>query len=547
VLRTLESSFLDGGVFVRLESVRDPCSIAGAIAAALGLKRHRLGFKHEELIESLQDRQILVVLDNFEQIAAAAPFVANLLTACPRLQVMVTSRVRLRLSLEHVIQVRPLCSPSATMTLSELQLNSAIQLFKMRAMAVESDFELTDDSIRNVAAICRRLDGLPLAIELAAAWAQTLTPAAILERLNMSLQLLKGGPSDAPTRQRSLRESISWSSRMVAPKQAALLRRLSVFAGGFTLEAAEAVCLDRRNSKAGAFSQSKHMTSDEIALNSVLEDLDALVNHSLVRHEPNAPTGPRYAMLETTRAFALAELKACEEQDEFCGRHALWCLNFATQARALRDDESDTVWLRRLDAEMENIRVALAWLHDHGYADAGCRLFALLDSPFVGQPPRPRGKLWHALLANRPRPVIGATEGVTLLARVEPTIAEGDERIASGQLTSAFRIELTKQVGRGNSEVSQQPDAVMVDGTAGEAQEASRHAFSESSPPYLSPRRRQVLVMMAVGCKDREIGEALGISERTVETHVAHILDRLGGSNRTAAVATAVRLGLVWE
>jgi predicted ATPase/DNA-binding CsgD family transcriptional regulator len=292
------------------------------------------------------------VLDNFEQVVDAAPLLAGLLGACPHLKILVTSRMRLRLSSEREVPVPPLALPDneSRAAMGSLDGVAAVQLFMTRAQAVAPDFVLTEGNAATVAAICHRLDGLPLAIELAAARIKVLPPVALLSRLDQRLPLLTGGGRDLPARQQTMREAIAWSYAILTPEQQTFFRRLAVFSGGFTLEAAEAVA-------SGA----------DIA-NDVLDAVASLVEQSLLR-EGDGPGGqPRYLMLETVREFGLEQLAAADEEAATRERHATWCVTFADRTAAALIPIVHPDVVDQLEAEHPNFRVALAWLDSVGRA-----------------------------------------------------------------------------------------------------------------------------------------------------------------------------------
>ena len=234
----MANGFADGVVFVPLAAIADPGLVPSAIITALGVRGPGDASLLERVTAMLRQRQLLLVLDNFEQVVEAAPLVADLLAACPGLKVLVTSRVRLRVSAEHEHAVPPLglAETGEHAPVDAAAASEAVRLFVARAQAVKADFALTAENAATVAAICRRLDGLPLAIELAAARVKVLPPRALLARLEQRLPLLTGGGRDLPARQQTMRDTIAWSHDLLTPEEQILFRRLAVFVGGFTLE-----------------------------------------------------------------------------------------------------------------------------------------------------------------------------------------------------------------------------------------------------------------------------------------------------------------------
>ena len=366
VAEELAGAFPDGAAFVALAPVADPDLVAPTLAQALGVRDAGDRPLVERLGDALRDRALLLLLDNFEQVVEAAPLVAGLLAACPRLTVLVTSRTVLRLSGEHDVAVRPLGLPRAEGQDSAevIAMADSVRLFAARAQAARSDYALTDADAPAVAQLCRRLDGLPLAIELAAARVAHLPPTALLRRLEPRLPLLTGGPRDQPARLRTMRDAIAWSHDLLTPEEQALFRRLSVFAGGCTLEAAEAV----------AAAAGEHGIG-------VLDGLGSLVDKSLLRPEAGPDGEARFGMLETVREFGLERLAASGEEAGVRDRHAAWCLDLAERFRVGAWNQSELLaWLRRAEGEHDNLRAALAWLDRAGDGERLLRLAEALHT-----------------------------------------------------------------------------------------------------------------------------------------------------------------------
>ncbi|HUK94258.1 MAG TPA: adenylate/guanylate cyclase domain-containing protein, partial [Gaiellaceae bacterium] len=323
-------SFDHGVFFVSLAPVRDSELVAPTIARTLGLREQPGEPAIEALTEHLRDRRLLLVLDNLEQIIDAAPLLSDLLASSPGLKVVATSRTPLRLSGERTYAVRPLV------------LEESIRLFVERARAAVPDFEVTEENEATIGAICLRLDGLPLAIELAAPRVRTLTPPALLRRLDQRLALLTGGAQDLDERQRTLRGTIEWSHDLLTPQEKTLFARVGIFVRGCRLEAAEAVCdLDGELGPA------------------LLEGLESLVEKSLLRQRADSDSEPRFSMLETIREFALEQLEGAGETDAVGRLHGDW---FANLAECL-DVESRTgdqpASIARLDDDYANLRAAI--------------------------------------------------------------------------------------------------------------------------------------------------------------------------------------------
>jgi non-specific serine/threonine protein kinase len=363
--------FADGVCFVALASIADPTLVIPAIAQTLGVRDIAGQALVEALQATLRRRQMLLLLDNFEHVDAAAPAVTELLAACPRLVALVTSRAPLHLTGEQEYPVPPLPLPDTRRLppLADLARNDAVALFVQRARAVRPDFTLAPHNAALVAAICARMDGLPLAIELAAARIRLLSPAALLARLERRLQLLTGGPRDVPARQQTMHATIAWSYDLLAFDEQRLFRQLAVFAGGWTLEAAEGVCgsaLDR----ALRSGQAPSPDAGQV----VLAGLAALVDHSLVRQREQPDGSARFGMLETIREFALEQLGSSGDEIELQRRHAAYFLELAERAaRELQSDDQQQ-WLARLDAERDNLRAALGRTLARGDAVSALRL-----------------------------------------------------------------------------------------------------------------------------------------------------------------------------
>src|SRR5829696_6147397 len=380
VAADLSDEFPDGVWFVDLAPLTDPALVLPTLAHTLGLRESGSLSLQDALAAFLATKRSLVVLDNYEHLLAAAQVVSELLTSGPGTTVLVTSREPLRLRGEREVAVAPLAVPGVQHHLSRAGLaqNPAVALFVQQAQAAKADFVLTDI----VATICRHLDGLPLAIELAAARVKVLPPAALLSRLESRLPLLAGGPRDAPARQRTLRDTIAWSHDLLGEEEYILFRRLGVFAGGWMLPAAETVVNSERSLD-------------------VLGGITSLVDKSLARQVDEADGEPRLAMLETIREFAQEQLAASGEEPVTREQHAAWVLALVEQAAPAMYGASQRTWWERLDAERPNIRnhVLLApWLPPGrpGLAQSGTRnpWRALARHSCVGGPrPRCNGRI----------------------------------------------------------------------------------------------------------------------------------------------------------
>ena len=338
-------AYPDGVAFVDLSPINDLALVPPTLAHAFGVQETGDELLAARLASALRDCRVLLVLDNFEQVVGAATVVGRLLADCAGVTALVTSREPLRLSAERIIPVG---------SLGEAE---AVRLFVQRAQAALPDFALTGDNAATLAEICRRLDGLPLAIELAAARIPLLPPAALLARLERRLPLLTGGTRDAPIRQQTMWNAIAWSHDLLDSTERTLFRRLAVFAGGFTLEAAGAMSDEELCEGGGADALNAHRPAP---VSANLEVIASLVARSLLRQEETAGE-PRFRMLETVREYAAERLAESDEEETIRQRHAAWIAGAAERARPPAWGESSTAALDQLEREIDNLRAALEW------------------------------------------------------------------------------------------------------------------------------------------------------------------------------------------
>ena len=358
VASTLHAEF-DGVWFLDLAPVANPLLVPAALAAELGIIGEGSRPVLDVIAERLTGCRSLLVLDNFEQVLSAADDVAHLLAESPGLRVLVTSRSLLQVRGERAFPLTPLDTPPAEARLVEAAASPAVQLFLARAQDVRPDFALTAENAPAVAAVVRRLDGIPLAIELAAARVQLLTPAMLLRRLDHRLDL-QASDRDIPERQRTLRATVDWSHSLLGPAERALFAQLGVFAGGWTIEAAEAV-------GAGGGDMD------------VMETLSALVGHSLVTVDQRPEAEPRLRMLETIRDYARERLVERGEYDKTMRRLAEYLRDFSPRAAAGLAGVESRLWIERVDAELDNLRAALAWAVGSDEAELAIRIAAPLS------------------------------------------------------------------------------------------------------------------------------------------------------------------------
>jgi predicted ATPase len=356
------ASFCDGVYIVRLEPISDPDLVISTIAKTFDLRETPESLPINDMLrEFLREKQMLLILDNFEQVVEASPSVGELLEACPKLKCIVTSRTPLHLRIEREFPVPPLSVPEPQKPnyLENLSQYAAVELFIQRAQAVKPDFEVTNASAPSVAEICYRLDGLPLAIELAASKIKMFSPQGLLGRLENRFDVLKGGTRDLPERQRTLRGAIDWSYNLLNDPEKLLLRRLSVFTDGSTLEAVETVC---------------DFDGD---LSDQLDDLlESLIDNNLVIQLEGTEDEPRFGMSSTIHDYTWERLAESDENDRIHQKHAEFYLAFATAVEPLIRSAEREKWQKVLQNDFGNIRAVLAWVTTQRmYIETGQRLF----------------------------------------------------------------------------------------------------------------------------------------------------------------------------
>jgi len=357
----LRAGFADGLAWIDLTVLRDPSLVPQTVAQALGLREQADRPFSEQVRAFLQDKQCLLLLDNFEQVLSAADFVADLLVSCPRLQVLVTSRAPLHLRAEQQLVLTPLTQAAA------------VTLFRERAQRLQPNLDATEPS---VAAICEQVDRLPLAIELAAAHVRVLSLPVLLERLSDRLRFLRGGARDLPERQRTMQEAIAWSYHLLPPTQQRWFRALSIFMGGYQLSAAESICWGE-----------EPITSDE-----GLSTIAALVDASLVQVETTGDGLPRYSMLEVIREYAVEQLRAAREEEDSKLRHAEYYAALAEEAERMGSGQGSRE--AHLEWESANGRAALHWAYERGEVTLGLRLATWFGSFWIRRGQMSEGNLW---------------------------------------------------------------------------------------------------------------------------------------------------------
>jgi predicted ATPase/class 3 adenylate cyclase len=382
--------FPDGVWFVDLSALRDPDFVAPTIAQTLGVREAGEQAIPDRLKDYLRAKRMLLLLDNFEQVAAAAPLVSALLATAPALKMLVTSRMSLRLSGERELSVPPLGLPDRTqpLELDRLTQYEAVRLFIERAQAGKADFAVTNENAPAVAEICERLDGLPLAIELAAVRVKLFPPQALLTRLASRLKFLTVGARDLPERQQTIRNTIDWSYKLLEAGEQTLFARLGVFVGSYTIEAAEAVC------------NATQRVPGDLPLE-VVDGIAALVDQSLVRQIEGPDGEPRFMMLETIREYALERLNERGQAEVLRRQHASYYLALAQAAAPELTRAQQQMWLKRLEQEHDNLRVAIQWTLEQREAELALQFCAALWRFWISHNHYSAGRNWmEATLAQ---------------------------------------------------------------------------------------------------------------------------------------------------
>lgn len=424
VMADLHSAFEHGASFIPLASIYDPSLVGPVIAQTLGIKgTGRRQPLVDDLLAYLQDKEMLLLLDNFEQVISAAPLVAELLVA-PRLKVMVTSRTALHVYVEHEYVVPPLALPDlhALPRFDLLAQSSAVALFVERARVVRPDFALTDDNARAIAELCTHLDGLPLAIELAAARVKLLSPQAMMNRLTSRLALLTGGPHDLPVRQQTMRNTLDWSYDLLNPEEKTLFGRFAVFAGGATLEAIEIVCADPVDATAPGIKNELPRRSFD-----VLNRLASLLDKSMLQAQEEEEE-TRFSMLEIIREYAQERLELGGEAELIRQQHAAYYLRLAEATDSELKATQSQVWLNRLEREHDNLRAALAWALERE-AETALRLATALGQFWGMHSYLSEGRRWleAALAKSEPLPAavrVAALQEASWLAQSQGDYAQ---------------------------------------------------------------------------------------------------------------------------
>ena len=455
VAERVAGDFADGAVFVDLAPLRDPALVLGAIAQRLGVDERDATPLPDLLAVSLRGRRLLVLLDNFEHLLPARDGVLALLEACPQLFVLVTSRVALHVRGGQDYPVAPLVLPDAAGP-PEAQLSSpSVELLVERARATGMELPLDAETARAAAEICRRLDGLPLAIELAAARVRLLPPAALLSRLERRLPVLVGGPHDLPARQQTMRDAIAWSYELLDEPEQALFRRMCAFVGGCTLEAAEVICSSGGDGPAVLDGVASLMASSLLRPQETTVAGDGAALPAVGDGAASAtagdgdvpPAAPRLTMLETIREYGTELLAKRSETTEIAGRHAAYYLALAEQAGPALTRPEAVAWLARLDTEHDNLRAALRWAREQDDGATELRLAAALWPFWQQRGHLSEGRRWlREALDRRPAAAVAPSvrvNGLAGAARLAMDQAAYDE--AAQRCAQA--MELARELG----------------------------------------------------------------------------------------------------
>lgn len=533
----MRSAFADGVCFVSLASASTSDQVLAAIARAFGLKPDQRSLARLHAV--LRDRQCLLVLDNFEQVAGAAPQLKKLLTMSPGLKILITSRTVLRLLEEQVFYVAPLAlpDPSSLPACKDLAQVAAVALFVQRTRGVRPDFALTDENARAVAQICARLDGLPLALELAAARMKLFSPQGLLERLDCRLSFLTDGPCDAPQRQQTLRKTMEWSYQLLTPEEQRLFRLLSVFAGGCSLHAIEAI--------SGTEGEREPL---------LLDTLTSLLDHSLLQREDQTGNEEhRFTMLETIREYAWECLQSSNEVEAICQAHAEY---YVKQIRAIELKEMGGTIARWIACEFDNLRVAFDWfllsyermqMLDIHSIEARSPLALAVCLVIMGMMLALRKRfVWATRLWGKAQAIYRPQEQYTVL---EPCVWLTDflgSHTFSSQMLEIVQTwpgeqEFTAAWNEGHW-MELEP---LLAGTEPVMIAASPEKVAVPCLHGLTARERDVLRLLTQGLSSALIAEQLFISLTTVNSHVRTIYNKLGVSSRSAATRYALEHHLV--
>ncbi|TMC90872.1 MAG: hypothetical protein E6J22_12435 [Chloroflexi bacterium] len=564
-------AFALGCCFVSLAAIDDPEQVIPAIIEALGLPVREDGCPPLAHLKTfLRDQQLVMLLDTFEQVLPAAPLLAELLSSCPQLKLLVTSRALLHVGGEYEFPIPPLEVPDLRdlPAYDDLSHIAAVALYMQRTQAVLPGFQLTVENAHAIAELCTRLEGVPLAIELAAARSKVLPPQALLGRLEPRFQVLTGGRRDAPPRQQTLHKTLGWTYDVLSPEEQTLFRRLSVFVGGCSLHAAEAMA-----AALGGITIS------------VLDGVASLLDKSLLRPPTSRQEAPRLSPFEMMRGYGLERLEASGELEQACDAHAAYYLAFAEEVESILLVADQVVWQERLEPEQENLRAALWWLLERHEGEAALRMAAALRQFWVLADAVSEGRiaLEQALeVCKENQPAVSlAVRAKALYAagwlaywRHDPVHATPlledslelyhsleDTQGAQDALTCLNALQrdrddsdtATAQSKEGTRDTRKRGEiAEFAESGVREGKEADTRPTFRSERPSLSPmrltalpapfmyealtaREGEVLQLLAMGISNSQIAERLVVSRHTINGHVQSIYGKLGINSRSAA------------
>jgi predicted ATPase/transcriptional regulator with XRE-family HTH domain/Tfp pilus assembly protein PilF len=428
----LIDSFASGVYLVSLAEVNEPGMVLPAVARTFKLRESAGETLPTLLTAYLKSKRMLLLLDNFEQVARAAPALVELLAECPGLKMLVTSRTRLQVEAERVFPVPPLDMPDPARLPSAERLAryEAVRLFIERAHGARADFDIAAGNVQTIARICARLDGLPLALELAAARTRILPPDALLERLDSSLNILTSGPRHLPPRQQTLRNAIRWSYDLLSEEEQTLFRRLALFVGGTSLEAAERIL----EGDEGELQNPKSKTPN------LLDGLESLMDSSLLRQEVIGGAEPRFWMLETIREYGLERLAESGEAEALAGRHAEFFCGLAEKAEGELQGTEQGAWLARLEREHGNVRAAIASSLERGDVDTAARICGALRRFWYLHGHLSEGRGWIARVLARGDALPAASRAKALHAEAVLAWSQGDHVAARESAGESLQI-----------------------------------------------------------------------------------------------------------
>ena len=530
VATEVQQAFSHGVCFIPLAAIREPELVVPTLAHTLGLAQNQ---ERQRVKVLLYDKQLLLLLDNFEQVLSAAPQLAELLSACPHLKLLVTSRSVLHVDGEYEFAVPPLTLPDMQQlpTHEALSQVASVALFVQRAQAARPGFHLTTDNAHIIAEICTRLDGLPLALELAAARIKLFAPHTLLMRLEHRFAILTGGRRDVPARQQTLRDAIAWSYELLTQEEQAFLRRLAVFSEGCTLEAVEAVC-----------------TAPGDISTSALDIVASLLDHSLLQQHAQGTQEPRLHLLDMIREYGWEALKDCGELERSRQAHATYYLHLAEEAEPALVGPLQAAWQRRLEWELENIRLALHWLLECGQVEEALRLATALRQFWrlggglsEGRIAHPPGNAaWAVQLYAAAEALLAINRYSSPLRREQPFY----ERTLKAAHTQLGEKAFTQTWAEGQSLTPEQ--SLAAEGSAFTFTPTTSASSVKPQPlpslPYnekLSAREVEVLQLVSQGLTNHQIAEQLVLSPHTVNVHVQAIYGKLGVSTRAGATRYA--------